>query len=104
MDGYLRRSRQVTVTVTTTIPGTTPLSKVLSNEKLILITTTTTSTYTEHSPYYIHNNWGWKGIDNGFYVAGSFDTTKGPDLPSNTKSGVDGYYQFNRGIFPNIYY
>jgi len=104
MDGYLRRSRQVTVTVTTTTTGTVPVTKVPSNDKLMLITTTTTSTYTEYSPYYLHNNWGWYGTDNGYYVAGSFDTNKGPDLPSNTKSGVPYNYQFNIGIYPYIYY
>ena len=27
--------------------------------------------------YYYHYNWGWRGIDNGYFADGVFDTEKG---------------------------
>ena len=112
MDGYLLRSRLVTVTVTTsTMSDALPVLKISSNDKSMLITTTVTSAYTDFYPYYIHNNWGWSNCaNNGYYVAGSFDSQKGSDLGSNTKSGEDdksgedNNFQFKRDIIPNIYY
>ncbi|GHU69229.1 hypothetical protein FACS189413_07770 [Bacteroidia bacterium] len=105
IDGYLRRSRQVTVTVTTTTSARpSPLTKAVPNTRLALITTSTTSTYTEYSPYFLHNNWGWQGSDNGFYVAGTFDSNHGEDFASGTKSGEDNNYQFHNEIYPNIYH
>ena len=104
MDGYMRNSRQVTVTVSTSSSGyAAPLLKSNLNNPVMLITTTTTSTYTEYSPYYIHHNWGWRGTDNGYYVAGSFNAND-KELHSNTKSSESHNYQYNKEIFPNIYF
>lgn len=104
MDGYLRQQRQVTVTATTTKAsasgGIQPLLRAASNA--IVITTTTTSTHTEYSSYYLHQNWGWNGYHNGYYVAGTFDSNKGGNFPSGTKSGEAYNYQYNNEIFPNI--
>jgi hypothetical protein len=104
IDGYLRRSRQVTATVTTTTTEETNLMQLTKAiPKLMLITTTSTYTYTEYSPYYLHNNWGnYRG--NGYFVEGSYDFVNGADLPSNTKSGEPGNYQFGVDIFPDLYY
>jgi hypothetical protein len=96
IDGYLKRIRQVTVTVT---KRTTQAASV---NRLMLITTTSTNTYNEYSPSYLHNNWGnYSG--NGYFVEGSFNTNNTP-ISSNTKSGQDGNYQFGVDIFPDIYY
>jgi len=32
---------------------------------------------------FFHSNFGWGGLDNGYYAAGLFDTNSGADLPSN---------------------
>jgi len=31
---------------------------------------------TTHKNYYIHNNWGWDGKDNGYYASGVFDPSQ----------------------------
>jgi hypothetical protein len=36
--------------------------------------------------WYLHNNFGWGGLDNGWYVAGVFDANNNPDLPSNAET------------------
>jgi hypothetical protein len=97
IDGYLRRSRQVTVTVTTSI--------ILKNKE---IRTTSTRTYTEYSPYYLHNNWG-NYAGNGYFVEGSFNYNNNKSdenvfLPSITRSNEAYNYQFGIDIFPEIYY
>lgn len=106
IDGYLRQSRQVTVTITNTTVNESDddlplLTK--ASPQLMLITTTSTYTYNQYSPYYLHNNWGnYSG--NGYFVENSYDFANGADLPSNTKSGQPGNYQFGVDIFPDIYY
>ena len=98
IDGYLRQSRPVTATTIRTS------YQQMSNGMIMMINTTTTNTYTEISPYYIHNNWGWNGSPNGFFVAGSFDANYAPTFHSNTKTiGNEGNYQFINKIYPNIY-
>ena len=99
MDGYLRRKRSVTATTTMTY-----YDMLINGLPGPLITTTTTSSFIEYSPYYLHNNWGWNSYANGFYSAGCFDTNSGPHLHSNTKTvGNEGDFQYNNEIFPNIY-
>ena len=45
----------------------------------------------EHS-YYLHCNWGWYGISNGYYLCDAFDTDNGPVYNDNaTRSN----YQYN---------
>lgn len=85
------------------------IDKPLIPDDPVMITTTTT--YTEYSPHYIHNNWGnydvypdnYYGASNGYFVAGSFDEFSIPALDSNTKSGTGGNYQYNINIYPHIY-
>jgi hypothetical protein len=50
------------------------------------------STYSGGYPYipkgfYIHNNWGWDGKDNGYYAAGVFNTSVG-NFKSNIRVGL----------------
>jgi len=64
---------------------------------------------------FLHNNFGWNGLDNGYYASGIFDTNAGPALASDTTRTVSGpgtraewigehyNYQFNIQIYPNIY-
>jgi hypothetical protein len=40
----------------------------------------------ERFRWYLHNNFGWGGLDNGWYVAGVFDANNNPDLPSNAET------------------
>jgi hypothetical protein len=51
--------------------------------------------------YSIHNNWGWYGLDNGYYNAGSFNSNA-KEVASNTKSGDAGNFQYEVKIFPYI--
>jgi hypothetical protein len=40
----------------------------------------------EHFRRYLHNDFGWNGSDNGWYVAGMFDANNNPDLPSSAQT------------------
>jgi hypothetical protein len=102
MDGYLKNKRLVTVYATTTRIEELPLTRA-ADKFLALITTTTTSTYYQYSPYYIHNNWGWDSFRNGYFVSGSFNTNNEPDFSSNTKSNEDGNFQWENKIYHNIH-
>lgn len=43
----------------------------------------------------VHVNWGWGGIDDGYYIYSRFDTNSGPVLTkSSTTTGISGYYQY----------
>ncbi len=35
----------------------------------------------DYTTYYYHFNWGWNGSDNGYFVMGVFDTSKGEENP-----------------------
>lgn len=35
----------------------------------------------DYTTYYYHFNWGWNGTDNGYFVMGVFDTSKGEESP-----------------------
>jgi hypothetical protein len=50
---------------------------------------------------YLHNNWGWGGSKNGYYIAGSFDSNAS-ELDSSTKAGNAYNYQYKIEIFPYI--
>jgi len=66
---------------------------------------------------FLHNNFGWNGTYNGYYVSGVFDSTSGPEFDSDTIGagiaadtgtraewiGEHYNYQFNVLIYPNIY-
>ena len=107
IDGYLRRSQEILVTVTTfihmepvQIPGEPPRRG---------HTVVTTATHMRHqlSPYFLHNNWGWNGSGygggaNGFFVAGGFDSRRDPDWTSSTRSDKTGYFRYRLRIYTNI--
>ncbi len=38
----------------------------------------------ERFRWFLHNNFGWSGTDNGYYAAGVFDANNNPDLPSSS--------------------
>jgi hypothetical protein len=91
IDGYLNRKQTITTTVTLTLRGRTSQS-----------TTSTTYNYAN----YLHNNWGYSGIDNGYFISGSFNLNR-IDLPSNTRAtttttGEDKNYQYEITIYPYI--
>ena len=48
---------------------------------------------------YVRCNYGWGGLDNGYYLSGVFDTNAGSTA---LKSGTSGYYQYDIKILPNI--
>ncbi len=100
MDGYLKQSR--TVTVTSTWDPTPGIIK--DDDMEISLPYTTIHTYTGTRDL-LHNNFGWFGTDNGYYVAGIFDTTGDytDDLPSWTRSGEPDNYEFDLKMWPNIY-
>lgn len=102
IDGYVRRVRPVTITVTTTTEAPGALTKSVSPDRL-LVTTTSTYTYDEYSPYYLHNNWG-NYSNNGYFAEGCFNSNNPPTISSSTKSGEPHNYQFSVDIFPDIYY
>ena len=56
----------------------------------------------------VHINWGWGGIDDGYYLSTRFNTNEGPVLTrsvTTTTYGTSGYYQYqlqmNCGIRAN---
>ncbi|MDR1758914.1 MAG: C10 family peptidase [Fibrobacter sp.] len=51
---------------------------------------------------FFHSNWGWGGDENGYQVAGLFNTNL-DSLASNTKSYEEGNYQHLIEIVPHIY-
>jgi hypothetical protein len=65
---------------------------------------TITETYSRYREFF-HNNFGFHGDDNGYYVPGIFDASDDydDDLPSNTRSGEDYNYQFNLEMWTNIH-
>ncbi len=67
IDGYLNRKRKVEL-----LNGNTVFYSYYQYEQLV------------------HCNWGWNGIDNGYYNNAAFDTNEGPV----TRSGEEYNYQF----------
>ena len=45
---------------------------------------------------YNHYNWGWNGIDNGYYLDSVFDVSKYDQLDSSKKQYVETGYNFNK--------
>lgn len=44
----------------------------------------------------LHCNWGWGGIDNGYYLSRVFDTNKGVEIADEVITrGVDFFYRYN---------
>jgi hypothetical protein len=66
---------------------------------------TTTETFNSYREF-LHNNFGWHGDANGYYVPGIFDTSDDytEELPSNTRSVEEGNFQYNLRVWTNIYH
>ena len=41
----------------------------------------------DYTTYYYHFNWGWNGLDNGYFEMGVFDTSKGEESPGVAVAG-----------------
>lgn len=97
IDGYLRQTRTVTHT-------TSWFAEVIDHNGNVIDSYYgySTTTGSENSDYF-HNNFGWEGSDNGYYIAGLFDTNNNPDLPSNTRS-EEGNFQYNLRVWTNIHH
>ena len=59
---------------------------------------------------FFHNNFGWGGLDNGYYACGMFDANNNPDHPSDTRAnarlewmGQSYNYQFLLTVYTGIY-
>jgi len=52
---------------------------------------------------YLHNNWGWDGRHNGYFLSGIFDSNLTPINSNTTKSGEPRNYQYKIEIVPNIH-
>ena len=55
----------------------------------------------------VHCNFGWGGIDNGYYLSKAFNTVKGPEMrssesPDNGTYGEDYNFQYNHQIIKDI--
>jgi hypothetical protein len=103
IDGYLKQQQAVTVTYTwhPILNNPTPITRT----RVLPEAFTTTETY-NYSREFFHNNFGWNGTDNGYYVPGIFDASSdgnSADLPSNTRSGEDGNYQYDLEMWTNIH-
>lgn len=95
IDGYVKKRRLMKQTVVT------------RNRKSGQIISQNTNYYYEFTSF-IHNNWGWEGLYNGWFGDGCFDSRKGdvPD-PRFTKAntdddfdaGSDGNYKYNNKIY-----
>ncbi len=66
----------------------------------------------ERFRWFLHNNFGWGGTDNGYYAAGVFDTNSAPDFPSSSDTssppetrweGQHYNYQFMQTVYVDIY-
>ena len=53
-------------------------------------------------PEYIHNNWGWNGVDNGYFASGVFNSNLTP-IHSGTRANEPYNYQHRLQIVPNIH-
>lgn len=84
IDGYIKRQRKINYNL------------VLYNGSKKII-----SQPVSHYQYdeYVSCNFGWGGIDNGYYLSGVFDTNNGS---VTLKSGTSDYFQYDIKILPNI--
>lgn len=79
VDGYSERRQEITFTLPSLFGSKTMTLNVPFN--------------------YLHVNFGWNGYKNGYYAAGTFDTTAGTEF---TRSGTSGNYQYKIEILPNV--
>lgn len=56
----------------------------------------------DYTTYYYHFNWGWNGTDNGYFVMGVFDTSKGTESPGGISHKAPNMsranYDFNNSV------
>jgi len=85
IDGYLNRSRQVQTIY----------------ERRNMATGALMSSYTVYSYEYsklLHNNWGWGGSKNGYFIESAFFNSNLTGEDSSTKSDADGNFQYQKRI------
>jgi hypothetical protein len=96
-DGYLNRTRPYTTVITMQV-------EVVDNGEVVDWYEELYSTESGvESEQYLHNNFGWDGTDNGYYVAGMFDANNDEDLSSDTRTGEDNNFQYNLEMWTNIH-
>jgi hypothetical protein len=84
IDGYVKRQRKISYNLV-----------LYSGSRKI---TSQPVSYYQYDEY-VRCNYGWGGLDNGYYLSGVFDTNAGS---TTLKSGTPGYYQYDMKILPNI--
>lgn len=56
----------------------------------------------DYTTFYYHLNWGWNGTDNGYFVMGVFDTSKGTESPGGISHKAPNMsranYDFSDGV------
>jgi hypothetical protein len=87
IDGYMTKKQPLL----TTVEVLNAAGRVISSQ--------TSTEYT--TARYLHNNWGWSGFQNGYFLNDSFNSNI-VDEASNTKSGEAGNFQFEVKIYPFI--
>ncbi len=97
IDGHLNRHGTIT-----TLWWYTPDIESGGDHGMIVIPQRITLTDVVYQSYF-HNNFGWHGTDNGYYITGLFDTNNGRDLPSNTRSGEAYNFEFDLNMWTNIH-
>jgi hypothetical protein len=88
IDGYEERRQQVTMVVE------------FYNTKTGQILQRSSET-TFNQINYLRHNWGWHGLNNGYYVAGSFDSNTG-GTTDITRSGTAYNYQYDVSVYLDI--
>ena len=91
VDGHLRLHRVTTTTVRT--------YQCFGTHRLLIDSFTTPPIH--QSTTFLHNDWGWDGSKNGFFVAGSFNSNETPVFGSGTR-GNEGDFRYKIRVFTNI--
>ena len=104
IDGYLKQKQVMSITYASYPKSQLPTSTRAG------IPQTITHSFVSYRDFF-HNNFGWNGNDNGYYVPGIFDASDGNgdgvaddlEFHSDTR-GTEYNYQYNLRIWPNIYH
>ncbi len=96
IDGYLKQKQVMSITY-----ACYPKSQVPTPHTRAGIPQTITHSFASYREFF-HNNFGWDGTSNGYYTTGVFDSNNGADLPSNTRSGVDGNFIYELEMWTDI--
>lgn len=87
IDGYRERQRML---------------KTVTTIKLRKKVFRTKTTYRTEKDNLIHNNWGWDGLNNGYFTAGVFDSNNRLAESYPMTRGTDHYYQYKIHLWYNI--